>query len=254
MSERGPKQVQATVNSFRILEQLVDAGQAMGVTELADAVDLSKGVVHNHLTTLSELGYVTKNERAYLPSFGLLALGEETRRRLPQFEQVRRRIDNLAQVTGEVSTLFVEEDGVGICVSVALGGDSWTPNYTAGSRMPLHVNAPGKAILASLDRTRVDEIVDEHGLVGLTEETVTDRETLDTDLKKARETGISFSRGEQSPDVVGASAPIDLGECAPAAAVGICGPGENLTGRQFREDIAGQVISTARSVQADMTK
>lgn len=167
---------------------------------------------------------------------------------------MRQRVDNLARVTDEVSTLFVEEEGVGICVYIALGGNSWTPDYTAGSRMPLHVNAPGKAILASLDRTRIDEIVDDHGLTELTNETVTDRETLDIDLKKTRETGISFSRGEQFPDVVGASAPINLGECAPAAAVGVCGLGDRLTGRRFKEDIAGQVISTARSIQADMTK
>lgn len=254
MGGHSSKEVQATVNSFRILERLVDADQPIGVTELADAVGLSKGVVHNHLYTLIELGYVRKTERAYRPSFGLLALGEGARQRLPLFDRVRRQVDNLAQVTGEVSTLFVEEGGRGICVYNALGQHQWMPDYGCGSRLPLHVNAPGKAILASLDQDHVHEIVATHGLSKLTDETTTDPETLAVELRKVRESGIAFCRGEQRPGVVSVSAPIDLSERAPAAAIGVCGPRERLTGRHLKEDIAGQIISAARSIRAETTR
>lgn len=254
MAGHGSKQVQATVNSFRILERLVDAEGSMGVTELAEAVGLSKGVVHTHLNTLVELGYVRKHEQAYLPSLGLLKLGEDTRSRLPTFERARHHIDNLARVTGEVSTLFVEEDGVGVCVYMALGTDQWTPDYTCGSRMPLHVNAPGKAILASLDADRVDEIIAGQGLNRLTTETVTIPETLDAELRSIEESGVAFSRGEQFSGVVGVATTIGLNERGPAAAIGVCGPDTRLTGRYLEEDITGQVISTAKSVQVDLAR
>ncbi|QZP38307.1 IclR family transcriptional regulator [Halobaculum magnesiiphilum] len=252
MTGRGSQRVQATVHSVRILERLVEAGRPMGVTELADAVDLSKGVVHTHLNTLVDLGYVRKEEQSYLPSFGLVGLGDGARRQLPQFDRVRRRVDNLARVTGEVATLFVEEDGVGVCVYVAPSSDAWTPEYTSGSRIPLHVTAPGKAILSTFDGARVDEIVDDRGLDRMTDKTVTERADLAAQLGSIRENGVVFCRGEQSADTIGVAAPITPLERAPAAAVGICGPGERLRGRQLEEDIAGQVISTARTIRTDL--
>ncbi|SEP17180.1 transcriptional regulator, IclR family [Halogranum amylolyticum] len=254
MGENTTKRVQATVNSFRILEQLLEAKQSMGVTELADAVGLSKGVVYTHLSTLSELGYIKKEEQRYLPSLGLLKLGEDARRGLSVFTQARHHIENLARVTGEVSTLFIEEDGLGVCVYTAVGNGSWMPDYTCGSRMPLHVNATGKAILASLEQDRVDDIIEEHGLTRMTNETVTIPETLNSELRNISESGVSFSRGEQFVDVVGVATTIDLDGREPVAAIGVCGPSSRLNGRYLEEDITGQVISTAKSIQVDLAR
>ena len=254
MARKSSEGVQATVNSFRILEQLVQVEGSMGVTEIADAVGLSKGVVHTHLKTLLALGYVTKREQRYLPSFGILKLTEDVRRRIPQFTKVRYNVENLARVTGEVSMLFVEEDGLGICVCTSIGSEPWLPDYTCGSRMPLHVNAPGKAILSSLDRDRVDAIINEHGLTRFTDETLTIPETLESELSTIRESGVSFCRGEQFSDVVGVATTVGLDERAPAAAIGVCGPSDRLSGRRLEEDITGQVISTAKSIRIDLTK
>ncbi|RDZ63882.1 IclR family transcriptional regulator [Haloferax sp. Atlit-12N] len=250
----GTTTVDATMNSFRILERLVASDEALGVTELAADVGLSKGVVHTHLNTLSELGYVTKRDRKYLASMGLLALGEEVRSHLGVFTAARQHLDNLARVTGEVSTLFVEEDGVGICAYMAHGPNDWTPEYACGTRIPLHVTAPGKAMLASLGRERVDDILDEHGLDAQTAETITDRNVLRGELRTIRENGISFCREEQSAGVIGVGTSIALTERAPAAAIGVCGPSSRLTGRYLEEDITGQVISTAKSIQVELTR
>lgn len=254
MTRNSSQGVQATVNSFRILEQLVRAEESLGVTEIADAVGLSKGVVYTHLKTLIDLGYARKQEQRYLSSFRIIKIAEDIRHNIPRFTQVRHNVENLAQVTGEVSTLFVEEDGVGVCVYTAMGSEPWLPDYTCGSRIPLHVNAPGKAILSSFDRNRVDSIIEEHGLSRLTDDTLTIPETLNSELSTIRESGVSFCRGEQFSDVVGVATAVDLGERAPAAAIGVCGPSKRLSGRYLEEDITGQVISTAKTIQIDLAK
>lgn len=254
MARESTQSVQATVNSFQILEQLAAAEGPAGVTEIADAVGLSKGVVYTHLNTLIDLGYVKKHEQKYLASFGALELAADIRRRIPKFRTIRHNVENLARVTGEVATLFVEEDGLGVCVYAAMGSEPWMPDYANGSRTPLHVNAPGKAILASLDRARVDEIIEEHGLTRLTKETVTIPETLENELETIRESGVSFCREEQYTDVIEAGTSISLGPRAPAAAIGVCGPSERLSGRYLEEDITGQVISTAKSIEIDLTR
>ncbi|WP_123619212.1 IclR family transcriptional regulator [Halorubrum sp. CSM-61] len=253
MSGDNGKRVQATINSFQILDRLLNADHPMGVTELSDAVGLSKGVVYTHLSTLSDLGYVKKQDRKYVPSFGLLSLGEGARKRLTEFTEVRHHVENLARVTGEVSTLFIEENGHGVCVYIALGTNSWMPDYTCGSQIPLHVNAPGKAILASMDRDRVDDIIEEHGLNRLTNETITISETLHSELRTIRDSGISFSRGEQFSDMIGVATAIEQNERGPRMAIGVCGPSGRLSGRYLEEDITGQVISTAKSIEIELS-
>jgi DNA-binding IclR family transcriptional regulator len=226
----------------------------MGVTEIADAVGLSKGVVYTHLKTLIELGYATKTDQRYFASFGVLELAEGIQRDIPQFTSVRHTVENLARVTGEVSTLFVEEGGFGVCVYAAMGSNPWLPDYTCGNRMPLHVNAPGKAILSSFDRDRLDALIEERGLSRATDETLTIPETLKSELSTIRENGVSFCRGEQFSDVVGVATTVDLGERAPAAAIGVCGPSNRLSGRYLEEDITGQVLSTAKTIRIDLAK
>lgn len=253
MSDQNPKTVDATVHSFQILHELVESDRPMGVTELADSVGLSKGVVYNHLGTLSQLGYVRKKDTRYSPSLQLLRLGEQTRTRYEAFTTARPRVDNLAKTTGEVATLFVEEDGRGICLHMAVGSNDWTPKYVCGEPLPLHAIAPGKAILASLQSDRVDEIVDQHGLPSLTDQTITDENALRSSIRNVQESDIAFSREEQSEGIIGVGTSFGLEKRAPTAAIGVCGPLDRLSGRYLKEDITGQMISTAKSIQVELT-
>ncbi|MUW14562.1 helix-turn-helix domain-containing protein [Halorubrum sp. CBA1125] len=253
MSQTGPKTVAATVNSFQILETLIAADGPMGVTELADVVGLSKGVVYNHLGTLSELGYVRKEDQKYRPSLRLLSLGSRVRTGYEIFDAVRPHLENLTRTTGEVATLFVEEDGQGVCVYQTAGSESWSPEYVSGDALPLHVTAPGKAILATLSDERVTEIVSRHGLESVTDQTVSDTDALFSTLQRIREDDVAFAREEHFAGIVGVGTAVGLGERAPAAAIGICGPLDRLHGRYLKEDVTGQVISTAKSIGVDLT-
>lgn len=254
MTSQGPKTVEATENSFEILEMLVEADRPMGVTELSNAVELSKGVVYNHLGTLSELGYVQKENRRYCSSLRLLWLGERTRLNLDVYRIARPHIDNLATTTDEVATLFIEEDGLGICTYMAAGTNTWSPDYLCGDAIPLHVTAPGKAILAALSAERIDEIISQHGLSSVTNHSISNRQSLETELGSIRENEVAFSREEQFAGIVGVGISFGLDERAPVAAIGVCGPLDRLSGRHLQEDIIGQVISTAKSIQVELTK
>lgn len=251
MGSKDSKLVDATTHSFRILERLIAADRELGVTDLAESVGLSKGVVYNHLYTLSELGYVTKRGRSYAPSLSTLKLGDGTRRRYPLFRVAQSHVDNLARTTSEVSMLVVEEDGVGVPIHIAPGTETWLPDYCCGERLPLYTLAPGKAILASMDPQRAREILNEGDRVP-TGRSLPDRERLREELKTVREKGVAFSREERSTGVVGVAAPIGLNERGPAAAIGVCGPADRLSGRHLEEDITGQVLSTAKSIQVDL--
>ena len=254
MTDDPPYAIEATQTSLRLLEHLVEAGEPVGVTRIATDLDLSKSVAHNHLSTLCNLEYVVKRDRKYQPALRPLALGERTRNATRVYEVGRSEIANLAEAAGEAVLLFVKEEKWGVPVCITCGSGSWTPPYCAGERMPLHVNAPGKAILASLPAEQVESVLDDGSLEAPTPQTITDPDELRRKLRKIRDDGVSFCREEQFSGIIGVGAPIEsIGESRHAA-LAVVGPAERLNGRYLEEDLAGQVISTAKSIEVALTE
>lgn len=252
MAEDTSYTVGATRTSVELLELLVDADEPCGVTRLSHETGRSKSVVHNHLSTLRDLGLAVKRGRRYGASLGLLALGERVRSRMTSYTVGREHVENLAHATGEVATLFVEEEGRGVPLFVADGASDWTYTPVVGERIPLHVTAPGKAILATMDEERVAGIVDRYGLTAATESTITDPDVLTDQLRRIRDDGVSFCREEQFVDIVGVAAPIRAETTPQPLALGVVGPMDRLSGRYLEEDVTGQVLSTANAVQVEL--
>lgn len=245
--------VEATGTSLSILEALVAHEEPLGVTALADRVGVSKSVVHNHLSTLRARGYVVKRSAGYEPSLRTLNLGNRTREKLPIYRDAKQALDNLATASGETTTLFVLEASAAVPAYISQPSNGWDPEFREGERLPIHVNAPGKSILASLSDDRVEEIVDGTKLHALTEATITDTDALEDQISRIRDDGIAFCREEQYEGIVGVAAPIYTGEADYVAALGVCGPVDRLSGRYLEEDVTGQVLSTAKSVQVTLT-
>lgn len=245
--------VEATKTSLTIFETLVAAEGPLGVTAISERVGVSKSVVHNHLSTLLDLEYILKREEKYEPALRALALGNQVRAHTPIYDAAKPKVDNLAEATGETTTLFVIEDGQGVPAYVADQPNGWDPEFHEGERMPLHVNAPGKSILATFSEDRVDTILGSGDLTAATDATITDPDELRTKLSRIRDDGVSFCKEEQYEGVVGVAASVPTHEDNCTAAIGVCGPVDRLHGRYLKEDITGQVVSTTKAVGVELT-
>ncbi|MDG5761948.1 IclR family transcriptional regulator [Natronococcus sp. A-GB1] len=252
MTDTSRYTVDATETSLAVLETLVASEDPLGVTAVAETVGVSKGVAHNHLSTLCTNGYVTKNDGTYSPSLQLLSMGSRTRDRHAIYEAAKHQVNNLATATGETATLFVNENGEGVPIHIAETPDGWSPPFHEGSRIPLHLTAPGKAILSSLPEENANTILETHDLVSSTDATMTDRSELVSQLQRIRDDGISFCREEHYEGIIGVAAPISTATDTLTAAIGVCGPATRLNGRFLEEDITGQVLSTTKSVYVNL--
>ncbi|MEY7851896.1 IclR family transcriptional regulator [Natrarchaeobius sp. A-rgal3] len=251
MTDKPRYTVDATETSLAILTRLVESPEPLGVTALADEVGVSKGVTHNHLATLQHHEYVINRNGTYEPSLRLLSIGTRVRDRRQIYATAREKIANLAAVTGETATLFVAEDDSGVPLHVAETPNSWSPPYVEGERIPLHVNAPGKAILAALPNDRADAILTRTELAAPTDETITNPTELADQLRRIRDDRASFCREEHYDGIVGVAASIPNPTGTRPAAIGVCGPASRMNGRYLEEDITGQVLSTTKAVQAE---
>lgn len=117
-------------------------------------------------------------------------------------------LQKLADQTGEHANLMIEKHGQGIFLYKVKGEDAVELDTYTGMRVDLQTTALGKAILAHLPETRIDEILNMHGLPRITENTVTDPAELKSELAEICERGYATDDEERVKGVRCVGVPI----------------------------------------------
>lgn len=242
--------VQTTLDILAALAELDGAG----ITELASEVGLTKGTVHNHLSTLRHNGYVIKDENdEYQVGLRFLDLAHHARSRIGIYELAREEVDKLARTTGEMALFTVEERGMGICLYRSRGEESVETFLYIGHRSHLHHTAVGKAILAHLPEERVAEILDERGLPPVTDDTVTDPEALYGELAEIREEDVAYNRSETIQGLAGVGAPILGPDGSVAGAISVIGPTSRMDDDRLRDEIPDLIRRSTNIIEVNAT-
>ncbi|WP_324761233.1 IclR family transcriptional regulator [Haloarcula sp. GH36] len=249
--ENGTKPVGTLVTAFDIIDELKESG-GMSVSELATQLDKPRSTVHSHLATLENLSYLTSDEGEYRLGLRFLGVGENARKRMRIYEVVSPEVERLAEDTGELATAVVEEHGMGVFLCRNRGEDAVNLDSHDGYRVHLHTTAVGKAILAHLDEERIEGILDEHGLVQNTENTVTDREELFEELATIREEGVAFDREERLRGLNCVAAPILRNDGTVIGSISLAGPTSRFRGDLFETEYPELVKSAANIVELDI--
>lgn len=244
--------IQATRTTFEVVEALKEYDGA-GVTELARDLGLSKSSVHNYLATLAEGGYVVQEGSEYHVGARFLDLGGFARRRYPIYETAKPEIDRLAEETGEMASLMIEEHGMGIYLYREKGAQAVNVDARTGHRVHLHNTALGKALLAWTPDERVEEIFEQRELPATTENTITERETLLEELDRTRERGYALDREERLSGIRCVAVPlVDMDERA-IGAISVAGPTSRMQDETFHEDIPNRLQSAANIIELNVT-
>lgn len=251
MTEERSPSVQATETSFRILETVIELDGANN-TEIADHLNMTKSTVYNHLQTLLENKYIVKNENEYDIGLKFLRIGEYARSRHTVSQVGPPEIDKLAEESNELANLVVEEHGEGVFIYRAKGSEAVHMDTHTGMRLPLHMTAFGKAILAHLPESRVTEIIDRYGLSARTENTITRRDELYEELERIQERGYAFDREERLEGLCCVAAPIVANDRA-IGAVSVSGPRSRMQGDRFTTEIPELVSATANVIEVNIT-
>jgi len=99
---------------------------------------------HRHLHTLEELGYVVHRDDGYHVGLRFLEVGVTARSSYRGYDLVRRKVEEIAEVTGERAQFFVEEHGKVVYLSPAVGNQAVRTDPGIGSRIPCTRRRPGK--------------------------------------------------------------------------------------------------------------
>ncbi|WP_255197531.1 IclR family transcriptional regulator [Halorarius litoreus] len=244
------------IKSNRTLFELIETLRQLdgaGITELADRMDVSKSTIYRHLTTLLEAEYVVRDGQEFRLGLKFLEYGGYVRRSNEMAKQIRERIENLADETGELSAYVTEEYGKGVFVFRGIGENAVGTDAGVGKRFHLHSLAAGKAILAEYPRERVDEIIETHGLPAYTNNTITDADELHDELDRIHERGFALDREEHLKGLNAVAAPVYDSNDEIQGAFNVAGPSHRVKGEWFEEEIPELLLGTITEFHLDIT-
>lgn len=252
MDPKGQTTIGAAVKTFRIVEGLQELDGA-GISELADHLDMPKSSVHNYLHTLEDLGYVLRHEGEYWVGLQFLELGGYIRSHYRVFNAGQEEADDLAEETGELVNIAVEEHGVAVHLYRSAGNRAVPIDTRIGKRSYLSTTALGKAILAYLPEDRIDEIIDRHGLPRMTENTIDDRETLMEELARIRERGYADNDEERLSGVRCVAAPIRTDDGEVIGSINVAGPTHRMKGNRYERELPERVLQASNVIELNVT-
>jgi len=184
----------------------------------------------------------------YKLSLRVLPLAENTKERTPLLEAAKPELRKIADKTGEIVHLMIEEHGWGVHVH-SVSGESAVPLDTyVGKRLHLHQTGRGKAILAFSPQERREQIIENRGLPAANENTITDIEALETELEKTRERGYAIDKGERIQGLGCVAAPITNTGDRAMGAISIAGPITRLDQQYLNEELAPIVCNQAEVI------
>ncbi len=232
--------VQSIERAFAVLGALTDG--PIGVTEVADRVDLPKSTAARMLTSLAREGAVEQlpGETRYRlgPRIESLATGLAAARGLVAL--ARPHLAELAASIGEVAGLSVPEGDLIHYIDQVdsdhpVGVRDWT-----GSRIAMHAVSSGLAVLALRPPAEIERYLN-GPLERFTDRTMTDADDLRARLRKAQLDGYAWTAGEYTEDISSVAAAIADASGEAVAAIHVHGP-------SYRFPASGQEVELGLNV------
>lgn len=248
MTREAKNPVKATQRSFEVLRIVYELG-SVRLTDVSAELGMSDSTAHNHLSTLVEAGFLSRESDFYHLSLRFLTYGEAARTRYKVSEAARFGLSDLTSELGEATSVVVAEDGYGYVVAHNRGTTDLQIDLFQGRRLPLHATSFGKVLLADLPDEDVVEIISQYGLVTCTAETITDRDQLFDELLSIRSQGYAICDEERLRGIRSIATAVRNERGVAVGAMGVTGPTSRLTDDRLQGQLLESLINAKNVVE-----
>lgn len=252
-SADSPRRIKSVQTATKILETIQYLSEP-SFSDICNEVELSRGTVYTYLETLEEEGFIAKGD-CYRLGFRFVTMGESVRNQTDLYRVGQEEAETLAERTGEWVHLTVEHQGQEVTIYETSGDNAVAMDYHLRMRespQHLHYTAAGKAMLAHLDERRVQEIINQKGLVQQTAETITDPEELFAELDRIRDRGYAINDEEEIRGMRSIGAPIQHTDTGVCGAISVTAPMSRLSGEHFHTEIPELVMEAANIIELNL--
>jgi DNA-binding IclR family transcriptional regulator len=221
----GPRtqSVPALERGLLILEHLAQSRRGVTLSQLTSRLQLPRSTGHALLLTYQRCGYVQRDREtgryrlgSRLHTLANMALAGHTLR-----SHCSSFLHRLMQETGATVHLAVLEDGEIILIDRVEPNGNVRLATWVGKRMGLHCTSVGKAIIAHLPASVLDELIHRQGLIRYNENTIASVRKLRVACEQIRQLGYAVDDEEEEIGVRCIGAPVfnDKGEAVAAVSI-----------------------------------
>jgi IclR family pca regulon transcriptional regulator len=229
----------------------------LGISEIADELQMSKSTVHRYAVTLVALGYLEQLNPSHKYRLGLrvIDLGMSALNATGLREHAHPSLQELRQTSGYTVSMAVL-DGAEIryldrLPSFRREQAKIDLNLHPGSTLPAHRTALGKVLVAHLPEDELRRRIGETGeSIGHAQRTIAGKNALLSELARVRETGLAVSEAEHAPKLLSIAVPVrnDVGDVV--AALDITAPSSRISPDQLVDAFKPHLLSTAARISA----
>lgn len=203
------ERLESLERGLRVLE-LFGQGEsrAYSMIEVADRLQITRASALRILATLSSLGYVRLDARAYSLTPRVLNLGYSYLASLGFNSIVRPILLELVKETRETCSIGVLDAAEVVYVAREETRRIIRIDLNVGSRIPAHLNSMGRVLMAALPQTQLNALLRAIRLERLTKRSVLDKRELRERIERVRKLGYCYIDGEIDDRIAGLATPI----------------------------------------------
>jgi len=229
---------------------------ALGISELAQRLGLTRSTTHRYVATLARLGFLAQDEttRKYRLGIRVLDLGFSVLGSLELREIAAPYLQRLTALTGHTSNLAIRDDTDVILIDRIRGRPGRYHHLEfslhVGSRIPSYCTATGKALLAFLPPPDLDALLDRIELVPRGPRALGTRCALATELGQVRRTGLALNDEELDGGLRSIAVPVRSRAGSVVAAINLAFPWSPVAMSELTDQFGPLLQTTGRQISS----
>lgn len=229
-------QSQGLARALRVLRLLGTTEKALGLNDLALALELPKSTLVRLLAVLEDQEFIYRsgNPPLYTVGHAVLEISETYRRQTDTAAVAGPYLRELAATTGLTANVGVLEGRWVLHVCVEEPDRALRFRSSNGSLDHTYCTGLGKQLLSRVAAERLADHLPDEPFVAFTPNTVTSRAALDVDLEGIRARGYSVDDQERDSGVICLAVPVPAG-AALNVALSVSGPAGELSPQRRTE-------------------
>lgn len=203
-----PDFISALARGLDVIQAFKASDGFLTLTEVATMSALPRPTARRVLFTLEELGFVRIQEGLFTLTPKVLDLGMSYVTSKSIWGITQPHLSELARGTGHSTSIALLDGSDVIYVSRVAVPKLVGLNAAIGTRFPAYVTSLGKILLAALDDTELDRVLEIPSLSGVTPTNPPTKEQLKQELIDCRDKGWVLTNQQLAPAILSIAAPI----------------------------------------------
>lgn len=213
--------VQSLERGLSVIKAFGPEQPTLTLAEAATKAGLTRAAARRFLLTLTKLGYVGTDKKIFWLRPRILELGFSYLSSQPWWQVAQPVLEEAARATQETCNIAILSGTEIVYVARVIAQRIISTNLGVGSRLPAHVTALGRVLLAGLDPEELKQVLKQINLQKLTKHTLDDRRKLLVAIEQARKDGYALVDQELELGLLALAVPIKAPSGAVVAALGV---------------------------------